>query len=269
MRQRHDTVQLLEPVEDDVCRRPPRALRPRGAAAKPPRIRSLPWRKNSRSTAVPIEGRDSVAGRFEPWGGGVRSSAPGVTVVSRAMETLSPPYLLLATPTLLDPNFAQSVVLMAHHDTEGAMGWIVNRLHEQPVRELLDPGQLRGVHPGRPCTSGGRSLPTRSWPSSTGRSTAWRAWRSHRACSCRARPTSCRCSSRGRPARARSRPAGVRIRRLGRGPARRRDGGGAWLPLPYDEDLAFSPRVEDLWRRSFERFGLDPARLGSGSGRKH
>ena len=51
-----------------------------------------------------------------------------------ATETLSAPYLLIATPTLLDPNFAQSVVLMGHHDTEGAMGWIVNRRHERPVR---------------------------------------------------------------------------------------------------------------------------------------
>jgi hypothetical protein len=26
------------------------------------------------------------------------------------------------------------------------MGWIVNRLHEKPVRELLAPGQQQGVH---------------------------------------------------------------------------------------------------------------------------
>ena len=71
------------------------------------------------------------------------------------METLTAPYLLLATPTLLDPNFVQSVVLMGHHDTEGAMGWIVNRLHEKPARELLEPGQQQGVHALTPLHLGG------------------------------------------------------------------------------------------------------------------
>ena len=33
---------------------------------------------------------------------------------------------------------------------------------------------------------------------------------------------------------------------------------------PYAEDLAFSARVDDLWRRSFEQLGLNPALLGGG-----
>jgi putative AlgH/UPF0301 family transcriptional regulator len=44
---------------------------------------------------------------------------------------------------------------------------------------------------------------------------------------------------------------------------------GAWLALPYEEDLAFSARIDDLWRRSFERLGLNPALLTGGSGRTH
>jgi hypothetical protein len=39
--------------------------------------------------------------------------------------------------------------------------------------------------------------------------------------------------------------------------------------MPYDEGLAFSARVDDLWRRSFDQLGLNPARLTSGSGRRH
>ena len=38
------------------------------------------------------------------------------------VESLSTPYLLLASPAMLDPNFAKSVVLMAHHTKEGALG---------------------------------------------------------------------------------------------------------------------------------------------------
>jgi putative transcriptional regulator len=35
--------------------------------------------------------------------------------------------LLIAGPTLLDPNFRRTVVLVADHDEEGAMGVILNR----------------------------------------------------------------------------------------------------------------------------------------------
>ena len=44
---------------------------------------------------------------------------------------------------------------------------------------------------------------------------------------------------------------------------------GAWLALPYDEDLAFSASIDDLWQRCFERLGLNPALLTGGSGRTH
>ena len=37
------------------------------------------------------------------------------------------PSLLVATPRLTDPNFAQSVVLMLEHSAEGAMGLVINR----------------------------------------------------------------------------------------------------------------------------------------------
>ena len=46
------------------------------------------------------------------------------------MSELSPaekPGILIASPQLRDPNFAGTVVLIWHHDSEGAMGAIVNR----------------------------------------------------------------------------------------------------------------------------------------------
>jgi putative transcriptional regulator len=35
--------------------------------------------------------------------------------------------ILLATPSLLDPNFRDGVVLMCHHDDDGGMGVLINR----------------------------------------------------------------------------------------------------------------------------------------------
>src|SRR5881409_2305384 len=35
--------------------------------------------------------------------------------------------LLVSSPSLLDPNFRRTVVLMTHHDEEGAMGLVLSR----------------------------------------------------------------------------------------------------------------------------------------------
>src|SRR3954451_18371584 len=43
--------------------------------------------------------------------------------------------LLVAAPTLLDPNFRRTVVLIADHDDEGAMGVILNRPSGMTVAE--------------------------------------------------------------------------------------------------------------------------------------
>ena len=37
---------------------------------------------------------------------------------------------LLSMPSLLDPNFHQTVTCMCEHNSEGAMGLVVNRVHE-------------------------------------------------------------------------------------------------------------------------------------------
>lgn len=45
--------------------------------------------------------------------------------------------LLLASPTLRDPNFARSVVLIGVHNEDGAMGVILNRPSEVTVAEAV------------------------------------------------------------------------------------------------------------------------------------
>jgi putative transcriptional regulator len=51
--------------------------------------------------------------------------------------------LLVAGPTMLDPNFARTVVLVGEHSDEGAMGVILNRPSEANVAEAV-PG-LAGI----------------------------------------------------------------------------------------------------------------------------
>ena len=46
--------------------------------------------------------------------------------------------LLVATPSLLDPNFRQTVMLMLEHGDEGALGVVLNRPSELPVKGVID-----------------------------------------------------------------------------------------------------------------------------------
>ncbi len=47
-------------------------------------------------------------------------------------------HFLVASRHLRDPNFVQSVVLMIHHDDEGAMGVVLNRPADKSVRDVWE-----------------------------------------------------------------------------------------------------------------------------------
>jgi len=53
-------------------------------------------------------------------------------------------HFLVASRYLRDPNFAQSVVLMIHHDQDGAVGVVINRPSDKTVRDVW---QLIGNDP--------------------------------------------------------------------------------------------------------------------------
>jgi putative transcriptional regulator len=47
--------------------------------------------------------------------------------------------LLISTPLIVDPNFRRTVVLLAEHSEEGAMGLVLNRPSETLVSEAVPP----------------------------------------------------------------------------------------------------------------------------------
>ena len=64
-------------------------------------------------------------------------------------------HLLLSNATLFDPNFRRTVVLIGHHDDEGAVGVVLNRPLDvtvdeavPPLAALVQPGDL--VYQGGP-----------------------------------------------------------------------------------------------------------------------
>lgn len=50
---------------------------------------------------------------------------------------LEMPWLLVATPQLQDPNFQKTVLLMAEHDKDGAMGFIINKPAPVSLKDII------------------------------------------------------------------------------------------------------------------------------------
>jgi putative transcriptional regulator len=66
--------------------------------------------------------------------------------------------LLIAGPSLWDPNFRRTVVLIGHHDDEGAVGVVLNRPLDATVEEAVPPLSAI-VPPGESVFAGGPVQP--------------------------------------------------------------------------------------------------------------
>ena len=60
----------------------------------------------------------------------------GRAIGGRSVEPMTG-RLLVATPTLKDPNFDRTVVLIVAHEPSGALGVVLNRATEVPVSDVL------------------------------------------------------------------------------------------------------------------------------------
>lgn len=69
-----------------------------------------------------------------------------------------PALLLIAAPSLSDTYFHRSVVLVWHHDEDGAMGVVVNRAVDHAVDDLLDLGESSGLSANLSTYSGQKAL---------------------------------------------------------------------------------------------------------------
>lgn len=68
-------------------------------------------------------------------------------------------HLLIAMPTLADPNFSQTVTYVCEHNDDGALGIVINRPTEMRVREMLAHLEIEPIQAAagvdRPIYAGG------------------------------------------------------------------------------------------------------------------
>jgi putative transcriptional regulator len=183
------------------------------------------------------------------------------------------PGFLVAAPALKDPNFAGSLVLMAEHHGEGALGFVVNRPAPISVvdvlggldaglrREAEASGRDRGV-----VLVGGPVQPERLWilfragagtdlegAVVVGDELALGGSRELLEALVRA---------------PRGRPFLLLLGYAGWAPmqAENEIAAGAWVPMPLASDLVFDVPLEKRWETAVRRLGLDPGEFLVGGG---
>jgi putative transcriptional regulator len=67
---------------------------------------------------------------------------------------VSAPCLLVAMPSMLDNNFARTVLLLAEHNSEGAVGFVLNRPSTVPLKSMVSEID-RDIPPAIPAWYGG------------------------------------------------------------------------------------------------------------------
>jgi putative transcriptional regulator len=175
------------------------------------------------------------------------------------------PGLLVASPTLGDPNFDGSVVLMAEHHAEGALGFVVNRPGPIAVADVLrglDPElAVDAIRNGRAeghVMAGGPVQPDRLWIL-------------YRPGQVPAEDDATRVggelalggSRELLEALVRSPEGGPFLLMLGYAgwapmQVEREVNEGAWIPMPLHEDLVFNVPHEERWDQAVRRIGLEP-----------
>jgi putative transcriptional regulator len=183
------------------------------------------------------------------------------------------PGFLVAAPALADPNFAGSVVLVAEHHGEGALGFVVNRPAPVTVVDVLGTvdEELRRAaeaagRAGGTVLVGGPVQPERLWilfrPAAgpdvegsvrVGKDLALGGSRELLESLVRA-------------------PGGAPFLLLlgyaGWAPMQveREIASGAWVPMPVASDLVFEIPLEKRWETAVRRLGLDPGGFLVGGG---
>jgi putative transcriptional regulator len=185
------------------------------------------------------------------------------------MQKSLAPGFLIASPPLGDPNFDRTVVLMAIHNEEGALGFVVNRTAPLTLGELLDqagyPGSPRD---DTPIWVGGPVQPQSGWividdPTMEPGEGVIEVDQRIRVTS--SRKMFDRIAEDVAHGRFRDRRCLVLLGYSGWAPMQVEGeiARGAWLPTPLDAGVLFDVKPEQRWERAYALLGLTPTNVMS------
>jgi putative transcriptional regulator len=197
-----------------------------------------------------------------------RPQLPGGAVrwqATRIMPSQLAPGFLVAAPSLLDPNFKRTVVLLVDHCPEGSLGFVVNRPAQVKMRAMIERLGLTIASAELPDASvliGGPMNPQTGWiVFEQGQITA-------------ASEDVVRLSDRLAVSASREL---LQTLVAHKGPERMllvlgysgwapgqldtEIAQGSWIPVDFDDRIVFDTPFEDRWSSALRILGIDPARL--------
>ncbi len=175
--------------------------------------------------------------------------------------------VLIALPTLADPNFSRSVTLICQHDAEGAMGVVVNRASEYTLGEVFRQMGIESDDPqlcARPVIAGGPVHPERGFVLHDG----GRGWDSSLAIADGLFVTTSRdvLEAMARGDGPVSATVALGCAGWGAGQLEHELVENSWLTAPADPELLFGLPLEARWQAAAGRIGVDMARVADYSG---
>ena len=182
------------------------------------------------------------------------------------------PGFLIASPPLGDPNFDRTVVLLALHSDEGALGFVVNRAASLTLGELLGhAGYGMELDDPSPVWLGGPVQPQSAWVLFDEPGMALDDGVIEVGSRLRLSSTRAHFDRLASEAKSGPRPGSSAARRLvmlgysGWAPDQLEGeiGRGAWLPVPLDLSIVFDVAADERWERAYALLGLKPADMFS------
>lgn len=182
------------------------------------------------------------------------------------------PGFLIASPPLGDPNFDRTVVLLALHSENGALGFVINRTIKLSLGELL---KLAGysekpLKSSASVFSGGPVQPNSGWiislePELSGDEAGVipvgdriRITSSRSAFDALASDIETLGSAFSDP---KQRIVVLGYSGWGPGQLEGEIAAGAWLPVPLSEKIVFDVSVAERWERAYALLGLTPGAM--------
>jgi putative transcriptional regulator len=174
--------------------------------------------------------------------------------------------LLVALPSLADPNFARSVTLLCQHDGDGAMGVMVNRPSEYTLGEVLDQMGIASDDDtlrAQPVLAGGPVHPERGFVLHDGH-----GWDSSLEIAENLFLTTSRDVLEALAAGTGPRSATIALGCAGWGAGQLEHelAENSWLTAPADRQVLFSLPLPARWQAAAAQIGVDLARMADYSG---